>query len=368
MENKKRKILVVFVEPMLYIMDLIRDVYEKTPYEFQFVFCYKRATGRDSLSLPEGTVVCHGSKRERKKQIREVFQSFHPDFAVINGYVGTVQTEAISCCRKGKIPFAVETDTPLHIPGNKMKAFAKKQYLKLLIGHPLSHGFPGGTLQKENLVYYGIPEEKCFVMPMCVSAERLRAEADRLPEKAELKERFGLTEKKVFLFVGRLEQVKNIPVLLRAFEAYKKEHSDAALMIVGDGEEAAALKQMAAQTGTADVFFAGYVCFPELAAYYRVADVFVLPSDYEPWGLVVNEAQALDLPVVVSSHVGCRVDLVIEGETGFVFENDDAAMLKDAMEKAMKLGQPNVRMAEWWNHGVCLDRFIDAVEQICERK
>lgn len=362
------KILVLFVEPMLYITDLIHEVYEKTPYEYQYIFCDKRLTGRDALELPANTVVCSGTPQQRKGQIKAVFEAFAPDLAVINGYVGIEQRAAIGYCRKNSIPYAIETDTPLHVPESKLKAAAKRLYLRWLLGHALCYGFPGGTLQKENLVYYGIPESKCFVMPMCVSAERLLTEHRKLADKEELKARHGLAGKNVFLFVGRLEPVKNIPVLLRAFAEVRKNDPNAALLIVGDGSEADNLKKLAADEDIADVRFAGYVVFPQLVMYYKMADVFVLPSCYEPWGLVVNEAQILGLPVVVSSHVGCRKDLIIAGRNGYIFENDNAEGLRDALQCALRLGSKADQITDEWNFSKYLDSFVGAVKTICKKQ
>lgn len=358
------RILVLFVEPMLYVTDLIREVYEKTEYEFRYIFCGEKLTGRDALSLPESTVICSGTVKERAAQIKTAFDRFGPDLAVINGYVGTEQTAAIRYCRKHRIPYAIETDTPLHIPKNPLKALAKKLYLKMLLSNPLCWGFPGGTMQKENLVYYGIPEDRCFIMPMCVSADRLVAESARLPDKERLKEQFGLSGKQVFLFVGRLEPVKDLPVLLAAFEAYRKKVPDSVLMLVGDGSQMETLQQQAGD----GVCFAGYQVFPDLVKYYKVADVFVLPSCYESWGLVINEAQSLDLPVAVSSRVGCGPDLVRSGFNGFVFESGDASALCDAMEQAMTLLPLKWRATDRWNHALYLQKFENAVKTICETK
>ena len=331
MQNKALRILVLFVEPMLYGMDLIHEVYEKTPFEFQYIYCNIGITGRDDIKLPENSFLCSGDKSERKKQIHNIFDKFHPDFAVINGYVGTEQVIAIKYCKKNKIPYAIESDTQLNIPSNPIKALLKKLYLKNLLANDYCYGFPGGTLQKENLVYYGIPEEKDFIMPMSVSLKRLLDEKSRLPEKGELKRELGIESKRTFLFVGRLEEVKNVSLLIEAFGRIKQTYKDTALIIVGDGSLRAELEKQAEVID--DVIFAGYTVFPEIVKYYKTADVFVLPSSYEPWGLVVNEAMIMGLPVIVSSDVGCRVDLIDNNENGFVFESGNSVDLTEKMQK-----------------------------------
>lgn len=364
--DNRIKILVVFVEPMLYGMDLIREVYEKTPYEYKYVYCDSGITGKDDIELSSNAVMCSGNRKERKRQILKEYKEFMPNFSVINGYVGVEQTVAIKYCKKKKIPYAIETDTPLHIPSNRLKAFAKKIYLKTLLHNRYCFGFPGGTLQKENLVYYGIIEEKNFIMPMSVSGKRLLEVSEKLPSKNILKESLGFGTKKIFLFVGRLEKVKNVTLLLKSFNEVKKEEKECALLIVGDGSEMNILKEIVLQEQISDVYFAGYVVFPEIIKYYKVADAFVLPSTYEPWGLVVNEAMIMGLPVLVSSHVGCRVDLIREGVNGFIFQDNDKKDLKEKMLNTLYLNTER-RIIDEWSYDTYLKKFIVVVEDICKK-
>ena len=329
--HKIKRIMVLFVEPMLYNMDLIHEVYEKTEYDFFYIYCDVGLTGKDRLTLPENSFVCSGAPKERKAQICQQADAFNPDFAVINGYVGTEQVALIQYCQKNGIPYAIESDTQLNIPSNPIKAFLKKAYLKKLLHHDLCYGFPGGTLQKENLVYYGIPENRNFIMPMCVSEYRLLNEFERLPSKDELKKRFGVQDKFTYLFVGRLEEVKNVRLLIESYELVKKENKDIALIIVGNGSLRESLERFVTENNIEDVIFSGYIVFPEIVKYYKASDVFVLPSSYEPWGLVVNEAMIMGLPVIASTDVGCRVDLIDDGKNGYVFESRSRSELAKKM-------------------------------------
>ncbi len=365
--QSKKKILVLFVEPMHYGLDLIREVYEKTDFTYQYVYCHQSVTGKDSLLLPNGAIVCSGDKAERKKQIKTVFKEFQPDFAVINGYVGTEQVCAIRYCQKKKIPYAIESDTPLHIPSSKIKAFLKKQYLKTLLRFKSCYGFAGGSLQKENFLYYGIPEKRCFIMPMSISADRLLKESQSLPTKVQMKEKYALAGKEVFLFVGRLTEVKNVSLLIRSFAALKNSRQDVALCIVGDGELREELRALVKALDCEDAYFFGYVGFPQNVEFYKMADVFVLPSLHEPWGLVVNEAMTLGLPVIVSSKVGCRQDLVRQGENGFIFEDGDETGLVKAMQwmidaELSAFSENSLARMEEWNFERYLQNFLKAIE------
>ena len=360
------KIFVLFVEPMLYGMDLIYEVYEKTDYVYRYVYCNSRLTGKDDICLPNNAFVCSGTDKDHQNQIISILADFKPDFAVINGYVGKEQTVAIKYCQKNRIPYAIESDTPLHVPENKLKAIVKKIYLRKILHHPYCYGFPGGTLQKENFVYYGIPEEKNYIMPMSVSSERIEKEKEKLPSQYELKKKYGFEGKKVFLFIGRLEKVKNVDLLIRAFEKLKQKEQNLVLLIVGDGSEMSALKKLVETRHISDVCFVGYIVFPHIVKFYKMADVFVLPSSYEPWGLVINEAMIMELPVVISSVVGCRADLVTNGKNGFVFKNNNKDELEVALKNALDL-KIKYNIIDDWNYAQYLKKFRNAVKNICKK-
>ncbi|MGI4755216.1 MAG: glycosyltransferase family 4 protein [Janthinobacterium lividum] len=124
-----------------------------------------------------------------------------------------------------------------------------------------------------------------------------------------------------FLFVGRLSEEKNVVGLLHAWLAYRAAGGKWSLLLAGDGPQCDALKQLAQESAFGEhVRFLGHRSARELLPVYAFAKAFVLPSTREPWGLVVNEAMAASLPVIVSSRCGCAEDLVRHGENGFVFD------------------------------------------------
>ncbi len=146
---------------------------------------------------------------------------------------------------------------------------------------------------------------------------RNRAQADRLRYRAH---DFGLPDR-FFLFVGRLAEEKNVEGLLTAYLNYRRSGGTKSLVLVGGGPLEARLRQLASKSAfSADIYFEGLKNSKELSPYYAFADCFVLPSTREPWGLVVNEAMAAGLPVLVSKACGCAEDLVIEGGNGFLFD------------------------------------------------
>jgi len=145
---------------------------------------------------------------------------------------------------------------------------------------------------------------------------RERAEALRKHYRAD---DFDLPER-YFLFVGRLADEKNVDGLLDAYLAYRRGGGTWSLVLVGDGPGRERLEMTARSSGFSGIHFEGLKKSADLPQYYAFAGCFVLPSRCEPWGLVVNEAMASGLPVIVSKHCGCAEDLVEPGRNGFVFD------------------------------------------------
>ena len=133
----------------------------------------------------------------------------------------------------------------------------------------------------------------------------------------------------VVLFVGRLAPEKDLHTLLRALCEFKRRHGCCpTLVLVGEGPEESALRAFGKEHSL-PILFAGFKQGAELSNYYSAADLFVLPSKSEPWGLVVNEAMQFGVPVVLSEHVG-SAPVLLGGkgnETGMTFPVGDAAAL-----------------------------------------
>jgi glycosyltransferase involved in cell wall biosynthesis len=140
-----------------------------------------------------------------------------------------------------------------------------------------------------------------------------------------------LLGKRVVLFVGRLAPEKRLDRLIEAFARIHKFASDAVLVIVGDGPQRDSLRELARETGISHkTVFAGRFEGTELLGWYRLASVFALASDYEPYGAVVNEALLAGVPVVCAAAAGARV-LIRPGHNGAVVDASD----EDALGRAL---------------------------------
>lgn len=167
-----------------------------------------------------------------------------------------------------------------------------------------------------------------------------------------------------FLCVARLIDEKNLSVLIDAFAAFTEQtpKSKRVLQIAGYGPNRAALQEQIDRLGLSDrVRLLGKVDYAEMPKLYAGALALILPSRSETWGLVVNEAMAAGLPVLVSTACGCTEDLVEHGCNGYVFDHDDEAVIVDALRRldstpglAEAMGCRSLKIIADWN----LDRFV----------
>jgi glycosyltransferase involved in cell wall biosynthesis len=142
--------------------------------------------------------------------------------------------------------------------------------------------------------------------------------------------------KSYFLAINRFISKKNLPFLLDAYSVYRQSAYPLSwdLVICGDGELRPQLEQQIARLSLQDcVHLPGFLQQNELLPYFAHASCFIHASIQEQWGLVVNEAMAAGLPVLVSDRCGCFEDLVIEGVNGFGFDPTNPQQLTDLMVK-----------------------------------
>ncbi len=205
-----------------------------------------------------------------------------------------------------------------------------------------SGGMVGGKRSASYLRRLGIPGEKIARAYDVVDNHYFAAEAERRRVEAGQSER-----PPYFLFVGRLAPEKNISTLLCAHARYLESCGSWPLVIVGGGPLSEQLHEQAKeQIQSGMVVFAGHKDIHELPEFYAFAGCFVLPSTREPWGLVVNEAMASGLPVIVSSRCGCADDLVEDGSNGFLFNPESASDLFRLLGYVSRLAEEErMRMA-----------------------
>lgn len=153
--------------------------------------------------------------------------------------------------------------------------------------------------------------------------------------KASVVERYNLSNKYVFLYVGRLVAIKNVETLIKAYA--KLNQSNTVLVIVGDGPEKSRLEQIVLELN-ANAIFTGKLEGDELYVWYNIANTFVLPSILEPFGAVTNEALLAGCNCLVSCKAGSQC-LVEDGQNGYVIDPIKQEDIADKLEKSKTLPQ-----------------------------
>ena len=188
--------------------------------------------------------------------------------------------------------------------------------------------------------------------------------AEARKETKKLRKDLGLPEK-YFLFVGRFIKRKGIASLLQAYRQYVDANpSDPwGIVLVGEGDELAMHQKTIEQYPS--VKFVGSQFGDQLCVYYGLASAFILPSEVETWGLVVNEAMASHLPVLVSSGCGAGHALIEEGKNGWTFEPGNAERLSDLMSRLSQMPLPQLKKMGAHSKEIIghwsLDTFADSV-------
>jgi glycosyltransferase involved in cell wall biosynthesis len=169
---------------------------------------------------------------------------------------------------------------------------------------------------------YGL-QERYTVIPTGIDLEPYQC-----ANRQSLRKEQGWQDETVLISVGRLAPEKNWDTLLHAFARVYPQHSDARLVLIGDGPARGALQSLASELGIAEhVTFTGALPFEEVPCHLKAADLFAFASVTETQGLVTMEAMAAGLPTVAVNASGTR-DIVEHGKQGFLVENDADALAK----------------------------------------
>lgn len=274
-----------------------------------------------SYELLFDTYIEHVGTPAKIRALVSRMRAYGPDVLLLTGYYDPAQVALMVLAKLIGIKVIIQTEsTPVDQTRSGLREWIKSRVIALADGF-----FCFGTPQAEYLIQLGVRPEQILVAQNAVvdNAKLRQVHEQARPDRAVRQAEGGLQPAN-FIYVGRLAPEKNLPVLIDAFQQalQKTGHpSDWGLLLLGDGPEKAVLQ---AQIERLDL--GACVKILPNQPWYRVpetlalADVLVLPSLSEPWGLVVNEAMACGMPVVVSDRCGCAPDLVKNGQNGYVFD------------------------------------------------
>lgn len=232
--------------------------------------------------------------------------------------------------------------------------------------------FINGTASRKNFRSYGIHGDKIFNQYMTVDVNNfIKKQTKGLEIREEIRSLYNIKSNSILLnYTGRLISKKGIADLINAIKILNMKH-DLFLFIIGEGIYRAELKKISKEINDR-VIFTGHVEPSELYKYYYASDIFVLPTLDDPWGLVVNEAMACQLPVIVTDAAGCSVDLI--KNNGFVTKAGDVKELVDALEKLIDsekrklFGKKSREIISKWTYKESTYSFREMIEFLKSKK
>ena len=299
------------------------------------------------------------SKKTLRHRLFEALDAINPDVLCVSGWGLPFSLAAINWAILKGVPIVMLSESNEF---DEVRSFIK-EYIKRRIISLCSAGLAGGSPQAEYLVKLGMPKGMVFQgYDVVDNSYFLRAaEVSRVSSR-------GISQN-YFLACARFGRKKNLSGLLRAYALYRKELitssndristtalPDFDLIIAGDGEERAHLEKTIRECGISNhVHLVGAKGYEELPFYYAHAGAFIHASTTEQWGLVVNEAMASGLPVLVSNRCGCAKDLVQDGVNGWTFDPADEGRMADLMkivvvneDQRLRMGVKSREMISEW--------------------
>lgn len=287
--------------------------------------------------------------------------AFEPDCLLIYGHSFLAQFEAVRWAVKRLIPYFLRCDSnPFNIVASRHGRPARWRGVKSRMIRGVTAGAAGvltiGRANSRFWEHYGVPAGKRIFAPFSVDNEWFGQQTSRQrARRRELRRELELPEGRILLFAGRFVAAKNLERLLDGWRDF--DGTGLSLLLTGGGPLEAALREAAARQGMQNVYFRPFQTQAEMPKFYAAADGSILPSLFEPWGLVVNEAMASGLPVLVSERCGCAEDLVQPGGNGLIFDPFSVDRIRECLGAFAgfsegdleRMGQRSREIIEPWN-------------------
>lgn len=345
-EGAAPSVLMLFLEPAPYIVGFVEAARKIWPGRIDVLYAAAQISQDWGTRIAsERDVVLPASQHLAMAEIKRRIGSGQYALVHLAGWGHPLLWRTMLFASR-RIPVTVQSDTPAPRGEPVWKRIAKRAVYRALFRIPAMFT-PAGTAQADYVRSFGVPASRIRVAQLTVDVAAILEFMAGMPasRRVAIRSRMGLAEEDVaILYVGRLEPHKGVDDLIEAFALLSRQMPSAKLVLAGDGSLRERVAATAAQTRS--LYYLGRLAGEAVWEAYGAADLFVLPSRFEPWGLVVNEAMAAGLPAIVTDCVGCAADLVRPDVTGLIVPAAAPAALGKAMEELAGNTARRHRMAE----------------------
>jgi len=247
------------------------------------------------------------------------------DVYILGCYSSPTEMIAIHWLKLHRKPFILNSDGGFAGQGENPLLRKLKTYLIASAGLWLS----SGRQCTQYLLHYGAVEHRICEYPL---SSTIMSDRELQPLSGGERTLLKMGERLpgvVLLAVGQFIARKGFDVLLRAFARMQREapYTTCSLLLIGGGPDQPLYERIVREEGIRNVTIKGFMQREALLPYWKIADMFVLPTRYDVWGLVLNEAAAFGLPIVTTDKAGAAGDLVRDGENGFLVKPEDEQAL-----------------------------------------
>lgn len=279
------------------------------------------------------------------------------DAVMIYGYANATNLMALLAARISGARVLYRSDTNILLARRAERKILRDRVVRAVFA--LCDRFlAAGTRNSEYYRWMGVPAEKVVTCPFTVDNDRF-AETRHVgtSARAALRASFAIPDDRpAALFVSKFTRRKRPDALLQAADELARKGVSFHLVMAGSGEMDAELRNMAAHMPKLSVSFPGFVNQSQMPELLAACDVFAFPTTGEPWGLIVNEAMAAGLPVIVTEEAGCAPDLVENGINGYAIPANDVDALAAALEPLLvdealreRMGRAGLQRMETWS-------------------
>ena len=296
----------------------------------------------------------------RARQLFETLCQKNVKVLVLAGSASILHVRLLRLAKRAGMAVFLRSDS--NIRGDRhrpLKAWLKRRWLGWII-RQCDGVMPMGKFGKLYFEKYGADPRRMFIVPFLPDYDAYR-QADRTAMEKVRQEKNLAPERRYFLYGGRFVSLKRIDLLIEAFAEIADRRPEWDLLIAGDGELRESLQAHVPKHLAERVRWLGFCQFDTMKFIYHIADVYVLPSDYEPWAVSIAEAQAAGLVVVTSDVCGAAEERVINRVNGRVFKTGDRQALCDALLDVSD-GDTHRRYCE--AVGPTFDRWLDQTHPI----
>ena len=353
LEMPKKKILFYTNIPSPYRVDFFNELGKYC--ELTVLFESTHSTERDELWKQyhfdnfQG-IIMHGKRTAVDMafcpEIIGYLRAKKYDEIVITIMASLTSILAVNWLRLHHIPFIYEGDGGFVHSENRLKYLVKKN----VISHA-KYCFSTSSAFDEYCKNYGASSEKTYKYPFTSVWEKDVLEKPLSgSDKQTLRTQYGIPEQHMLISVGQMIHRKGFDILLRAAEVLDKSWG---IYLVG-GQPSEELRDLVVQLSLKNVHFVDFMPKEKLWKYYQAADLFVLPTRDDPWGLVVNEAMANALPVITTTRCIAGLEMVEDGVNGFLYDSEDVDRLKELLTEVS-------------NGTLNLEKMADAALRIAEK-